>query len=234
MPTKSNRKSAFTLAEVLITLGIIGVVAAITIPTLVSNYRKRQLEAQIKATYSTIQQAIEFAEYEDISYNNVADGSDAAIKEWFDSFLGKHMKVEQLCINRNPKGCWHQVKSAAGANYGDAEGIGSNIIGFKIAKGASVTVDGYSAYNMKNIFGVNTNESGLVFFFDANGQVKPNILGKDVYIMAWTEKGLVPAGNAKSKSEIDRECLTGVGRFCLNKVLSNGWVIPDQSWKRTR
>ena len=46
----TKQKSAFTLAEVLITLGIIGVVAALTIPILISNYRKRQLETQIKAT----------------------------------------------------------------------------------------------------------------------------------------------------------------------------------------
>ena len=38
------KKRAFTLAEVLITLGIIGVVAAMTIPTLISNYQKKQFE----------------------------------------------------------------------------------------------------------------------------------------------------------------------------------------------
>lgn len=41
-------KNAFTLAEVLITLGIIGVVAALTIPTLVNNYRKKQFETGLK------------------------------------------------------------------------------------------------------------------------------------------------------------------------------------------
>ena len=40
----ANKKLAFTLAEVLITLGIIGVVAAITIPNLISTYRKKQIE----------------------------------------------------------------------------------------------------------------------------------------------------------------------------------------------
>lgn len=233
---KVNNKKilAFTLAEVLITLGVIGVVSAMTIPTLVSNYRKRQLEVQIKGTYSSIQQAVKFADYEDISYNTVQDCSDAAIKEWFDSFLGLHLKVEHLCINRNPKGCWHQVKSLTGVNYGDSEGIGSNILGFIIAKGASVTVDAYNANDIKNAFGVNTNESGLVFFFDANGKTKPNILGKDVYIMVWTDKGLVPAGVSKGRAEIDNECLNGTGRFCLSKVISGGWVIPDKVWKRSK
>lgn len=46
------RNRAFTLAEVLITLGIIGVVAAITIPSLMENVRNRDLQAQLKKTYS--------------------------------------------------------------------------------------------------------------------------------------------------------------------------------------
>ncbi len=37
----TKQTSAFTLAEVLITLAIIGIVAALTIPTLISNYQKK-------------------------------------------------------------------------------------------------------------------------------------------------------------------------------------------------
>ena len=53
-----NMKKGFTLAEVLITLGIIGVVAALTMPTLMSNYRKHQTVTQLKKAYSEISQAI--------------------------------------------------------------------------------------------------------------------------------------------------------------------------------
>lgn len=52
-------KKAFTLAEVLITLGIIGVVAALTIPTLVNNYRKKQFETGLKKEYSVLLQALD-------------------------------------------------------------------------------------------------------------------------------------------------------------------------------
>lgn len=51
-------RKAFTLAEVLITLGIIGVVAALTIPTLVNNYRKRVLETGFKKSMTTLHQAL--------------------------------------------------------------------------------------------------------------------------------------------------------------------------------
>lgn len=50
-------KSAFTLAEVLITLGIIGVVAAMTIPTLISNTNGNKYRVQLKKSISTLIQA---------------------------------------------------------------------------------------------------------------------------------------------------------------------------------
>ena len=51
------KKEGFTLAEVLITLGIIGVVAAMTMPVLVANHKEKQTVAQLKKVYSTMQQA---------------------------------------------------------------------------------------------------------------------------------------------------------------------------------
>ena len=56
--TAPSRKSAFTLAEVLITLGIIGVVAAMTLPTLVGNYKKAQTVSQLKKVYSVLSQSM--------------------------------------------------------------------------------------------------------------------------------------------------------------------------------
>lgn len=52
-------KKAFTLAEVLITLGIIGIVAAMTLPSLVNNNRNKQLETGLKKAYSTLSQALD-------------------------------------------------------------------------------------------------------------------------------------------------------------------------------
>ena len=51
-------KKGFTLAEVLITLGIIGVVAAMTMPSLIQNYRKKEATTRIKKFYSMMSQAV--------------------------------------------------------------------------------------------------------------------------------------------------------------------------------
>ena len=48
------KRSAFTLAEILVTLAIIGVVAALTIPTLINNYQRKVLETKFKKTYAEI------------------------------------------------------------------------------------------------------------------------------------------------------------------------------------
>ena len=61
-------KRGFTLAEVLITLGIIGIVAAVTIPTLINNYQKQALFNQFKKAYANLNQAWQLA-YVDLGYN---------------------------------------------------------------------------------------------------------------------------------------------------------------------
>ena len=53
---------AFTLAEVLITLGVIGVVAAMTLPALVQNHKKSEATARLKKFVSSMEQAVLFAE----------------------------------------------------------------------------------------------------------------------------------------------------------------------------
>ena len=63
-----SKKSAFTLAEVLITLAIIGVVAAMTIPTLISNYKEKATVTKLKKAYSILNQAYTLAK---IDYGTV-------------------------------------------------------------------------------------------------------------------------------------------------------------------
>ena len=53
------KRFGFTLPEVLITLGIIGVVAALTIPNFIENYNKRATAVRLKKTYNTLATAIQ-------------------------------------------------------------------------------------------------------------------------------------------------------------------------------
>ena len=58
----ADKKSAFTLAEVLITLGIIGVVAAMTIPVLIQKHNNQVVETRLKKVYTVMNQAILMSE----------------------------------------------------------------------------------------------------------------------------------------------------------------------------
>ena len=76
---QTNAKAGFTLAEVLITLGIIGVVAAMTIPTLIANTNGAKFRSQFKKTVSTLNQAGLMAQAQyDFDYAGTTDKCNAA------------------------------------------------------------------------------------------------------------------------------------------------------------
>ena len=68
---KIKNNKAFTLAEVLITIGIIGVVAAMTIPTLLANYKAKKMRTQLLRANSIIQQAAMHAKADEIDLDEV-------------------------------------------------------------------------------------------------------------------------------------------------------------------
>lgn len=55
----NNKRFAFTLAEVLVTLGIIGVVSAMTVPTLMNNYQRQSYVVQLHKVYNEFSQVFE-------------------------------------------------------------------------------------------------------------------------------------------------------------------------------
>ena len=89
------KKFAFTLAEVLITLGIIGIVAALTLPNLIANHRAKELEAGLKKSSFVIQQALEMAN---------AENGEPVTPESVNCFKFKHILVPYLkvCQIRKP------------------------------------------------------------------------------------------------------------------------------------
>lgn len=88
-------RKGFTLAEVLITLGIIGVVAALTMPALISNYRKNVVVERLKKFYTVMNQAVLQAteEYGDWKQWDVSAG-DPLIENYLKKYL-KILKTER-------------------------------------------------------------------------------------------------------------------------------------------
>ena len=93
--TSLKKQVAFTLAEVLITLGIIGVVAALTMPSLIANHTRSVVEARLEKFYSSINQAIRMAE---LDYGPretwFEDNNDPALQEaWIKKYIIPYMNV---------------------------------------------------------------------------------------------------------------------------------------------
>ncbi|MDR1327554.1 MAG: prepilin-type N-terminal cleavage/methylation domain-containing protein [Heliobacteriaceae bacterium] len=111
-------RKAFTLAEVLITIGIIGVVAALVMPALISNYRDKAYDAARKKAWSTIGQAVRV-----ITVNGgIGDAADA--KDFVENHLREQIKILKTCDNANLRNC----------------GIETNTNGIKTLSGTSVTM----------------------------------------------------------------------------------------------
>ena len=106
----TSKKVAFTLAEVLITLGIIGIVAAMTMPALIQKNNNKVVETRLKKFYSAINQAVLMAEkdygdkkvwYEDLAgadvdeEGNIIEGSSEA-EVWFRKYLAPYMKITKM------------------------------------------------------------------------------------------------------------------------------------------
>ena len=114
----NSRKIAFTLAEVLITLGIIGVVAAMTMPALIANYNNHITEVRLKKFYSIFNQAIQqsVAENGDTSTwdywfngeydnekNETPEDYSGVLNEKFDRYIAPYMKIVDKKVVNSPK-----------------------------------------------------------------------------------------------------------------------------------
>ena len=111
-----KRKCAFTLAEVLITLGIIGIVAALTMPALIADHNNRVVETRLQKFYSSMNQAIRMAELEygdrDVWWVDNTDYNSQ--KAWCEKYIIPYMNV----IKTGKVGDYYNpTKNAAGNTF---------------------------------------------------------------------------------------------------------------------
>jgi prepilin-type N-terminal cleavage/methylation domain-containing protein len=241
---KNFLKDAFTLSEVLITLGVIGVIAAMTIPGLVNQYNKKIIEAKLKEDYSLFQQVIRTnLGYETEIDMTVVDGSPAMLKSFWETYFAPYMKYAQLCVEE--EGCWQSTGSVTALSGSVASsdrkgyGIGGSIITIRLYNGTNICMDAWAKADMASNFGIDTTDNaGISIYIDANGDSPPNRIGKDIYVLTYTQEfGIVPAGYSKTDDVREKDCSTTSsgslsGYYCFYKVKNNGWVIPKEIWNR--
>ena len=170
-----NTICAFTLAEVLITLGIIGVVAALTMPGLINNIKHKQLEVAFKSAYSIFSQAAQNIKREDMegfgSYYSYFDNEkqiNPNAPQFKDVFYkNSGLKVVGKC----------QYDDIYVKNYTKTTTAESYYMHF--SNSARIILQDALSNGMCSTFTITA--STIFFIVDINGRKAPNVLGHDVF-----------------------------------------------------
>lgn len=178
----------FTLAEVLITLGIIGVIAGMTIPLLMTQIQDRQFKEAAKAAYSKAAQAVQQMKQDEGGSLSGYYGNSKSFSPVFMTYL----KIVKDCgMYGSPGGETCVITSPDGSSgytslTGDVANTGS--IG---GEGSFITSDGMF-WTIQN---TTTFSNRIFIMVDVNGYLKgPNVFGRDAYVFELLNDNLIPMG----------------------------------------
>ncbi len=240
-PKPRTGKEGFTLAEVLITLAIIGVVAALTIPSVVRNYQKQQTVTRLKKAYSTISNTtnLAIAEYGPVKtwdMKTANEGSSGQGSIYFaQRYLIPYLKVSKDCKNQTTGDCQFKYSTY---NKRETASADSQWARFYLNDGSAVAVYSYIGYEDLQKY--------AHVFIDINGQKEPNIKGRDIFVFLyivrydtqtnWTP-GMRPYSSSSTREGILADTTFGcnknvVGTFfggssCAALIIKDGWQIKD-------
>lgn len=230
-----DKKLGFTLSEVLITLGIIGVVAAITIPMLMSHYNKYITETRLKAVYSTILQGIKMAQYNETALLDSA-GDDGDVNGF--SYRRSEEVFEAMFLPVF-SGCTLYPKNSRRFYFYSADGTTSF--------GSNYFYTIYVGLNNGTVLGFSRggNYDGFVFDVILNPQKKKLLAGKDYFTFLFRNDGLDNYAyrqlfnhkydNPSGREKVLEYCkannrypadFSSPSSFCAHAIVQNGFKIP--------
>ena len=222
--SRRGKKVAFTLAEVLISLGIIGVVAAITIPSLIQSYKEQVTVTKVQKAYSVLNQVFksisaEYGEPKDwpgVEYVGNGCASCSTIhRDLYAQYIVGCKKFDGQIYGTVDTS--KKIKALNGELYTylyyfpsftNSDGIVFQFGSFRNCGGYFLSTGNLSACSM-----------GGDILIDINGYDKdPNQLGKDIFAFTTAKTGVYPAGMVGSYAAGDCN-LNGRGISCSEYVL---------------
>ena len=227
----SLKSAAFTLAEVLVTLGIIGVVSAMTVPTLMQNYQRQSYVTQLHKVYNEMSQGFQQMMTDRNALNlketgllNTTEQATEAFKNYF--------KVVQDCGNNFSPCFASEYRSTTGSSIKTVEANWWSS-SFVLADGAAIGLHGlidYSAGNVSYPYGY--------MYVDINGAKGPNITGRDFFLFYYFNDGTLDdvvtpecktAEICSSTLEVQRVNYSCVGQTwpagCFGRILNDNWQM---------
>ena len=209
---------AFTLAEVLIALVVIGVIAAITIPRLIANYRAEALYTQLMQANSIVQNAAKAMKADNVDLDEIMTNRDY-------NQLFKYFKTGTCKTPANEKEAkyydYYGTRFAAGAAVHDL------LYPVCLANGMMLWLGAFNSGYL------NSETSASLIAVDINGWgKKPDRYGRDVFFWFYSQElgGLIPTGQRYDSRLNDNAivymtacpgggCEAGIG--CTSKALAN-------------
>ena len=185
------KKRGFTLAEVLITLVIIGVIGALTVPSLIQNTQKQEYVTGAKKAYSTLSQAAQMI----IAEEGPAGGETgwASSQENVYNLFKKHLINARECGSST--GCYSGDKGYK-RRTGGFTGKWDNFSGYLklvTADGMQIVFNSVSSGCDLDVK-MGSNDVCGIIYADVNGAKKPNEAGRDLFTFVIKNDGLYPAG----------------------------------------
>jgi type II secretory pathway pseudopilin PulG len=216
---------AFTLSEVLITIGIIGVVSALTIPTLIKSYQKRVIEVNLKKTYAEIQNIIRQSEVDNGSF----EGWDynCEYSTFVNKYIAPYWHLYQ-CVGD----CFAKDESYISGKTGDA--VTSS---WWKTMPKFYTKDGRYVAIFSN-FDSTSNLARIVFVIDVNGSFGKSVMSQDVFMLSFSyrnnEKRVEFSNGYSTPSSwtierLEQNCEAKIdfgGEYCGELIRKNGWKFP--------
>jgi len=206
---KNHHSAAFTLAEVLITLGIIGIVAEMTIPVLMNNVQDQTFKVGWKKAFSELSQVQQeiITDNGGVDFTNqCADFDDKCLRGLF----AAKMKTVKSCDDPITDGC--QLTST----FMDGTVTSTLTTGINLAWPAIITSSGYSVKFRSHYLDCHTGTLGIAYptecgwmQVDVNGIKKPNKAGKDIFFVGISKNKLVARGGQGDTTVTTADCAVG-------------------------
>lgn len=229
-------KKAFTLAEVLITLGIIGIVSALTIPSLINQYKEKVIITHLQKAYTLLQQATQLMIQEEGTIDNFGTDETERLNVYAE-LLPKYLNVskacpvgDRTCVPFQYLGLGYTWANSYRNLYLNNGVILALKIGGECIQDVKLQNSGCRPEEVdpgcKHPFynGTYVHRCGTIYV-DINGMNEPNTLGKDLFEFVIVKDGIVPAG-------LPQEPISGfdfkVG--CLeNKSKCTAWILHNKN-----
>lgn len=206
MSFQNKQEQAFTLAEVLITLGIIGVVAALTMPSLINRTRNKELHTAFLKTYSELNQVAQkyYADNEiSVTEANIDSHSNLSSQIMTEYYKGATKLTNGGMGTQDEEGnykAFYSIRTLNGHKYSGGENSQGSNSSF-ICDNSPFYLTASGAVIIFNDAATGEDQTGPVVCVDVNGQKAPNRYGMDYFLFAFTKNGnVVPMGDLRQET----------------------------------